>query len=123
MTADKVNQQGQHHIISKDGLEIIKHRTDITITLKAKNGLECGPSFAGSYFEPRKVVVTWWPEEGRMKARVGTSGVPTRRSSFVAGANTCTYNLSGYDNYLPCPEWLARLIREFGYQHPIERIV
>ncbi len=122
---EKVNQVNQKHIISADGLVVQKLRTDMTITLKAGNGKVCGPTYMGGYFEPRKIVVTWWPEDTtRMRARVGCSGVPGKsKYSYQPGGNTCTYNLSGYDSYLPCPEWLARLVRELGYQHPIERIV
>lgn len=122
MMAHEVNQQGQHHLTSADGIVVQKYRSDITLTLKAKNGLSVGPTWQGGYFEPRKIVVTWWPEEGRMKARVSVSGVPSK-GNYQPGGSTATFNLSGYDSYNPCPEWLARLIREFGYQHPIERIV
>jgi len=33
------------------------------------------------------------------------------------------FNLTGYsDRPQPVPQWIAKVIREFGYQDPIEKI-
>jgi hypothetical protein len=113
------NQQGQPHVKSADGLVVFKVRTELTIQLGNHHGHLAGPDWQGNHFEPWKLVVTSWPHEGRMKAKVQAYGRGTGRGK---GENQCTYALTGYDTYKPVPTWIARLIREFGYQWPIERM-
>lgn len=100
---------------SKDGLDVLTVKHEITVRLKVHHGHKVISTFNGLKFEPYKLIITWWPFEE--KAKVQAYGPPTGAKSIP---HTATFNLQGYVNYKNVPTWVAKIAREYGYQEPIE---
>lgn len=106
---------------SRDGISILKVKTEITVQLKAHHGHLVKGKY-GSFAPVSLHVEAWRGADGLpAKAKVTCKDVP----GFHAGKtfpDTKIYNLVGYPDKAPLPKWIAFVIREFGYQDPIEKI-
>lgn len=108
---------------AQSGIVILKVKTEILIQMKTGHGHFVKGKFRS--FEPLKLVVQSWrgTDEIAKLAHVTAFDITLHQPGNKRFPDSVRFGLVGCPQYQYVPEWIARVIREFGYQDPIERMV